>query len=173
MIPPLSGGGLLHAQVKPHSATDQIQKKLAQEKEARFQARLSHVIAHENAHSAAAGRFGGAPVIISDRESGHVSGYVPIKMDFGKTADEAMANARTIAGAALAPGDPSGQDKAVAAAAMSIGGNLAAQRKTQQKEKQKELPAPAIGAPFQPKNVDTSQNPFASKTKSQAVPFQF
>jgi hypothetical protein len=137
------------------------------ERKARFQERLSHVIAHENAHAAAAGALGGAPVINANEATGEVSGHVPIRMDFGKTAEDAERNASIIIRAALAPGDPSGQDKAVASAASSIGFGLASSRRAQEKERATKQMVQnsmmqGVGQ-FNPQALNSHQNPFAKQ----------
>lgn len=79
------------------------------------------VIAHEAAHQAAAGRFGG-PVSYTrttgpDGKSYITGGQVPIRFVPGNTPEETLRNMEQIQKAALAPGDPSGQDIRVAARA--------------------------------------------------------
>lgn len=108
-------------------------------KEARFQTRLNEVTAHEATHAGAAAGFAGAPVIFANRETGEVSGYVPIQMRFGTTAEEAERNATIIAGAALAPASPSSHDGALAQAALRMGSQIAAQRRAEKALHRKEL----------------------------------
>jgi hypothetical protein len=79
------------------------------------------VIAHENAHKAAAGRFGG-PVHYfyttgPDGKRYISGGEVPVHTPATNDPEEALRNARQVMSAALAPGDPSGQDIAAAASA--------------------------------------------------------
>ena len=79
------------------------------------------VIAHEAAHQAAAGRFGG-PVSYTrttgpDGKSYITGGEVPIHFVTGSTPEETLRNMEQIQKAALAPGDPSAQDIRVAAQA--------------------------------------------------------
>lgn len=138
-------------------------KRAQDERKKRFQARLAHVMSHEQAHKSAGGRFAGSIVINADESTGHVSGHVPIQMDFGKTADEAVANARVISGAAKAPADPSSQDNAVAAAAMSIGMSLYHTRKAQEDAMRRQRMMEQIGrTPSQNATANTArQNPFA------------
>lgn len=79
------------------------------------------VIAHEAAHQAAAGRFGGAVSYTRttgpDGKSYITGGQVPIHFVTGSTPEETLRNMEQIQRAALAPGDPSGQDIRVAARA--------------------------------------------------------
>nr|WP_315100698.1 putative metalloprotease CJM1_0395 family protein [uncultured Fretibacterium sp.] len=79
------------------------------------------VIAHEAAHQAAAGRFGG-PVSYTrttgpDGKSYITGGEVPIHFVAGSTPEETLRNLEQVQKAALAPGDPSAQDIRVAAQA--------------------------------------------------------
>lgn len=88
----------------------------------RLKARDREVRAHEQAHQAAAGGLasGGASYTFQRGPDGvdyAVGGEVPISLREGRTPEETIANARTIRAAALAPADPSPQDRAVAAAA--------------------------------------------------------
>jgi hypothetical protein len=160
------------------SPQQQAIEKAQADRKTRFQARLSHVIAHENAHASAGGGFAGSPVINADEASGHVSGHVPIRMDFGKTAADALRNARIIFGAAKAPGDPSSQDDAVAAAALSIGSSLAASRRVQEQqmqdmERQKSMlftgNSPTAN-PNDPVFKPPMDNPFAKPFKTKVTP---
>jgi hypothetical protein len=82
------------------------------------------VIAHENAHKAAAGRFGG-PVRYfytagPDGKRYISGGEVPIHTPATSDPEEALRNARQVMSAALAPGDPSPQDIAAAAGASAM-----------------------------------------------------
>jgi hypothetical protein len=82
------------------------------------------VVAHEAAHKAAAGRFGG-PVSYTyttgpDGKRYITGGEVPISTPPTDDPEEALRNASVVARAALAPGDPSGQDIAVAARAAQM-----------------------------------------------------
>ena len=82
------------------------------------------VIAHENAHKAAAGEFGGG-ISYSytegpDGKSYITGGEVPIKFKEGSTPEETLQNMQKVQRAANAPADPSGQDMKVAAKAASM-----------------------------------------------------
>ena len=81
------------------------------------------VIAHEAAHMAAAGRFGGCVNYTyttgPDGKRYITGGSVPISTPPTSDPEEALANAQQVMKAATAPGDPSGQDLAVAARAAS------------------------------------------------------
>ncbi|MDR2006454.1 MAG: hypothetical protein LBP78_04340 [Acidaminococcales bacterium] len=79
------------------------------------------VIAHEQAHKSAGGRYAGG--ISYDKSSGPdgrqyiVGGEVSIDMSGENTPQKTIAKMQIVRRAALAPADPSGQDRAVAAAA--------------------------------------------------------
>ncbi|MCR5347695.1 MAG: hypothetical protein K6E38_07950 [Fretibacterium sp.] len=82
------------------------------------------VIAHEAAHQAAAGAFGGG-VSYSytqgpDGKSYITGGEVPIQLKSGSTPEETLRNMQQVQRAALAPADPSGQDRRVAAKAAAM-----------------------------------------------------
>jgi hypothetical protein len=90
-----------------------------------------NVISHENAHKAAAGRFGGAIhysyTMGPDGKRYITGGEVPIHTPATKDPEEALQNALQVMRAALAPGDPSGQDIAVAANAAATASAARAQ----------------------------------------------
>ena len=81
------------------------------------------VRAHEAAHRAAGGAYAGAAsfgyVKGPDGRSYAVSGEVPIHAPAGETPEETLRILSQVRAAALAPGDPSGPDMAVAASAAS------------------------------------------------------
>ncbi len=82
------------------------------------------VKAHEMAHKIAAGDLGGAPKYKykkgPDGKMYIVGGEVPIKVKKGKTPEETVEIAQRVRRAALAPADPSPQDRAVAAKATAM-----------------------------------------------------
>jgi hypothetical protein len=84
----------------------------------------NEVIAHEAAHQAAAGRFGGpAAYTYTTGPDGRryiTGGEVSISTPPTSDPEEAVKNAMQVVRAALAPGNPSGQDIAVAASATRI-----------------------------------------------------
>lgn len=80
---------------------------------------------HEQAHIAASGglAIGGASYGFArgpDGQSYAVSGEVSIRLSKGRTPEESLSIARAVRSAALAPADPSPQDRAVAAAASQL-----------------------------------------------------
>jgi len=86
-----------------------------------LQSRDSEVRAHEAAHQAAGGGMTGAASYTyqqgPDGKMYAIGGEVSISMSTGSTPQETIANARKIAAAAMAPGNPSPQDHSVAASA--------------------------------------------------------
>jgi hypothetical protein len=90
----------------------------------RLQKRDAEVRAHEAAHQAAAGAAGGAASFSyttgPDGRSYAVGGEVHVQMPAARTPEEAIRNAQRMRAAALAPADPSGQDRAVAADAAAV-----------------------------------------------------
>ena len=90
----------------------------------RLQQRDAEVRAHEAAHAAAAGMLGGGAsydyVTGPDGRQYAVGGEVPVRISSGSTPEEAIRNAQQVRAAALAPAEPSGQDRAVAAQAAAM-----------------------------------------------------
>ena len=84
----------------------------------------NEVIAHEAAHQAAAGDFGGGVsysyIEGPDGKSYIVGGEVPIKLKEGSTPEETLRNMQQVQRAANAPADPSGQDRQVAMKAAAL-----------------------------------------------------
>lgn len=87
-------------------------------------ARDRAVRAHELAHVGAAGGLAGAPVFSyqtgPDGKRYAVGGHVSIDTSPGRTNEETISKAQRIRAAALAPADPSGADRAVAARASQM-----------------------------------------------------
>ncbi|MDO9018664.1 MAG: putative metalloprotease CJM1_0395 family protein [Deltaproteobacteria bacterium] len=86
--------------------------------------RDADVRAHERAHQMAAGGLaGGATYTYQRGPDGQlyaIGGEVPITVGPGRTPEETLQRARTVRSAALAPAEPSGPDRAIAAAAASM-----------------------------------------------------
>ncbi len=105
-----------------------------------LQARDSEVHAHEAAHQAAGGGMTGAASYTyqqgPDGKMYAIGGEVSITMRSGSTLEETIANARQVATAAMAAGDPSSQDFAVASSARIM--EMKAQQQLA-KERQEEL----------------------------------
>jgi hypothetical protein len=98
---------------------------------AELRSRDAEVRAHEAAHMAAGGGLaGGASFTYQTGPDGKryaVGGEVSINTSGGNTPEETLSRAQRIRAAALAPADPSGQDRAVAAMA----GQMEAQARVQ------------------------------------------
>jgi hypothetical protein len=87
-----------------------------------LRSRDTDVRQHEQAHMATGGALvsGGASYSYQEGPDGKqyaIGGEVSIRLAGGQNPQETLRNARQVAAAALAPTDPSGQDRAVAAAA--------------------------------------------------------
>ena len=106
--------------VKEPGSTDELSKD--EERLVRdLSSRDTEVRAHEAAHQAAGGGMVGAASYTyqqgPDGKMYAIGGEVPISMKAGSTPEETIANARQIATAAMAAGNPSPQDFAVASSA--------------------------------------------------------
>lgn len=126
--------------------------------------RDQEVRAHEAAHAAAGGQYAGAPTYTytqgPDGRRYATGGEVSIDLSPGSTPEETARKADQIAAAALAPADPSGQDRAVAAAAakMKIEAQAEAsrQRQEEQEAKRAEDKAEEPALPGQKKPEETA-----------------
>jgi len=127
---------------KDESARSQPQQlSVEEQRQVRdLQATDSRVRAHELAHIAAGGGLveGGATYTYAtgpDDKRYAVAGEVSIDTSPGRTPEETIPKAQHIRDAALAPADPSPQDRSVAAAATQMEGNaraeLSAQRRSE------------------------------------------
>lgn len=99
---------------------------------ARLKARDTQVRQHEQAHLAAAGGLAtsGASYTYQRGPDGvnyAVGGEVRIDTGPGRTPEDTIARAQAIIGAALAPADPSGADRAIAAQAQQMAAQARAQ----------------------------------------------
>ncbi|MEZ4437599.1 MAG: putative metalloprotease CJM1_0395 family protein [Polyangiaceae bacterium] len=90
----------------------------------KLKARDREVRAHEAAHQGAAGGLAGAASFTTQRgpdgRDYAIGGEVPINMAEGKTPEETIANAQRIRAAAMAPAQPSGADRSIAASASKM-----------------------------------------------------
>ncbi len=104
-----------------------------------LQSRDSEVKAHESAHQAAGGGMTGAASYTyqqgPDGRMYAIGGEVSISMKSGSTPEETIANARQIAAAAMAAGNPSPQDYAVASSARVMEMKAQQQLARQQQDK--------------------------------------
>jgi hypothetical protein len=124
------------------------------------------VIAHENAHKAAAGRFGG-PVRYTyttgpDGKRYISGGEVPIHTPATDDPEEALRNARQVMNAALAPGDPSSQDIAAAASASAKAASARARLVSEKSGSSPVSAEKAVGGyrgSLSPKGLWASKNP--------------
>jgi hypothetical protein len=115
---------------------------------AKLKARDTEVRQHEQAHLAAAGSLAlsGASYVYQrgpDGISYAIGGEVQIDTSPGRTPEETIARAHAIMSAALAPADPSGPDRAVAAQAQQ----LEQQARAALAQQQAASPAPEQDAP--------------------------
>ena len=129
-----TGAGQVDATGKPLSNEQiaQLQQLSARDREVRQ---------HEQAHLAASGGLakGGASYSMQKGPDGKayaVGGEVSIDVSPGKSPEETLRKARIIQAAALAPADPSGQDRSVAAAAQAM--ELQAQAEIAQRSPQQQ-----------------------------------
>lgn len=110
----------------PSAAKKTVQLSAADEAQlAKLQARDRQVRQHEMAHLAASGGLAtsGANYVYQKGPDGvnyAVGGEVSIDTSPGRTPEDTIARARQIQAAALAPADPSGQDRSVAAQAQHM-----------------------------------------------------
>jgi hypothetical protein len=78
----------------------------------------AHILSHEQSHAMAAGSLASGIVIEFNGDGIAVAGHVPVHFGFNPTDPESsLKNAQTVKAAAMAPGDPSAGDFAVAAKA--------------------------------------------------------
>ncbi len=125
-------------ETRPGELTDEEEEQVRELRD-----RDQEVRAHENAHKAAAGGLArGGPVY--EYETGPdgrryaVGGHVNIAVGEGRTPQETLQNATQARRAALAPAQPSGQDRAVAAKAAALAADarqeIAEERRQQAEE---------------------------------------
>ena len=115
--------------------SDEAQKALGKEDDAKSAEDKAHteklksrdleVKSHEHAHMGAAGALakGGASYTYQTGEDGQqyaVGGEVSIDLSKGKTPEETISRMQTVIAAAMAPANPSAQDRAVASQANQI-----------------------------------------------------
>lgn len=111
----------LQAQLRAKQAQEQ---RLIDSQIQALAARDREVRAHEQAHVAAGGQYAGAPVYQFERGPNGVSyavgGEVPISTGAEATPEATLRKAQIIRRAALAPAEPSSQDRSVAAMASRL-----------------------------------------------------
>jgi SprA-related family len=115
----------------------------------KLKARDREVRAHEAAHQAAGGGLAGAASFTTQRGPDGldyaIGGEVPIDMGQGKTPTETIARAQRVRAAALAPANPSGADRSIAAAAAKMESSARAEQAKQDRSGGEEE-AGAVGA---------------------------
>lgn len=153
--------------VKAQGQTEQ-EKKVVDE----LKARDREVRAHEQAHVAAAGGLAlGGPTYTyqygPDGIAYAVGGEVNIDTSPGRTPEETIDKARQIRAAALAPSDPSDQDRAVAAAAAQLEAQARQEISQQQTEERTQATAPAPSAGAGDASNEATESTPASESDSQ------
>lgn len=151
----LAGTTLLTAQEAGQggSAGNAAASDLSEEEQAQV-AKLKQidakVRAHERAHAAAGGAHAGAPSYTytrgPDGQMYATSGEVAIDLSAESDPEATLQKATQVAAAALAPADPSGQDRAVAAAAAQLRLEALAQIREEKRAEQEQQQAEATEA---------------------------
>ena len=139
-----------------------------------LQLRDREVRAHEAAHKAAGGaHVGGASYTYQQGPDGRqyaIGGEVPVDLSSGGGSPEAViAKMEQVRAAALAPGDPSSQDYAVAAAADAIAAQARRDLQTADKKEDEEIQAEQAQQPDD--QADAGGAAAAAGGKNQAEPF--
>lgn len=111
-------------EAQPQADTESAEKRQKDAQVQELKQIEREVIAHEAAHMAAAGALGGGVSYTytagPDGKRYITGGEVPIQIQPGSTPDETLRNMQQVQRAALAPADPSGQDRQVAARAAAM-----------------------------------------------------
>ncbi|MFC3674138.1 putative metalloprotease CJM1_0395 family protein [Ferrovibrio xuzhouensis] len=122
-----SGDTLLAAQQQDSDGAPKAPGELSEEEKqqvAKLKQVDAKVRAHERAHAAVGGQYAGAPSYGytrgPDGQQYAVSGEVAIDIGAERDPEATLQKATQVQAAALAPADPSGQDRAVAAAAAQL-----------------------------------------------------
>lgn len=121
---------------------------------AKLKATDAKVRAHERAHAAVGGQYAGAPSYSytrgPDGQMYATSGEVSIDISAENDPQATLQKAAQVAAAALAPADPSGADRAVAAAAQKLRlqalAEIRAEKQAEQQEKQAETGESGLSA---------------------------
>jgi hypothetical protein len=127
-----------NGQRKAESVAEQRQLDRDQKLISELSARDREVRAHEQAHAAIGGRYAGAPQYTYQRGPDGVSyavgGEVSIDVSEAATPRETILKMQVVRRAALAPAEPSSQDRRVAAKAASIEANARQQLNLEEPE---------------------------------------
>jgi len=132
------------------------------------------VRAHERAHAAVGGQYAGAPSYSYTRgPDGQVyatGGEVSIDISPENDPNATLQKAQQVAAAALAPADPSAQDRAVAAAAQALRLEALAQIRAEKKAEQEAEREGGKPGAFQAANQPANQNDAGSGAPNPAQP---
>lgn len=156
--PLASGSTLLAAQQQDTPAGSNAAAKapadLSEEEKAqvaKLKAIDAKVRAHERAHAAAGGQYAGAPSYGytrgPDGQMYATSGEVSIDISPENDPEATLQKAAQVAAAALAPADPSGADRAVAAAAQALRLEALAQIRAEKRAEQEQAETSAQATP--------------------------
>lgn len=119
----------------PNDLTEEEKKQVAELKKIDAKVR-----AHERAHAAVGGQYAGAPSYQytrgPDGQLYAISGEVAIDVSAERDPEATLQKAAQVAAAALAPADPSGADRAVAAAANALRQEALAQIRAEKRAEQ-------------------------------------
>ena len=151
-------------------------EKLSQDEQAQV-AKLradAEVRAHEAAHAAAAGVAGGGVSYTyatgPDGKQYAIGGEVPVRLAPGRTPEETIRNAARVRAAALAPVDPSAQDRAVAAEAAAMEAAARAAQQDRTSKTSSPIGTPTPGAPAADSTAAPTAGPGAPPTDDPATP---
>ncbi|MBT5550928.1 MAG: catalase [Nitrospina sp.] len=180
-----SSGNLENGEEEPENASAQAGPKTnleLSEEERRIlnelQARDAEVRAHEQAHLAAAGPYAnGAPTFEfqtgPDGRQYAVGGEVSIDASpVSGDAEATVRKAQTIKRAALAPSDPSAQDRQVAAQAAQLEAQARQEVKAEKAEESKEATEPQDGSTSVEESSEANANPENDNDSDASSPFQ-
>ncbi len=140
MRPPVVQPGRGSGRVAPGETSAEMQLDPREQAEVRrLQARDREVRAHEQAHQAAGGSLVSSAASYSyttgpDGKRYATGGEVAVDTSEGRTPEETLRRAQQIRRAALAPAQPSGQDRAVAAQASQMEARARQEMNTQQRD---------------------------------------
>lgn len=176
----LSGATLLTAQEQgqpsgrtgPGELSDEEQAQVAKLKQIDAKVR-----AHERAHASVGGAHAGAPSYTytrgPDGQMYATGGEVAIDIGAESDPEATLQKATQVAAAALAPADPSGQDRAVAAAATQLRLEALAQIREEKRAEQEQQQAEAAAAKAEREQAAGTDEGASSGTAGQApVPGQ-
>lgn len=137
----------------------------------------ARVKAHERAHAAVGGQYAGAPsydyIRGPDGQMYAVGGEVAIDISAESDPEATLQKATQVAAAALAPADPSGADRAVAAAAAQLRlqalAEIRAEKRAEEEERQAEKAEEPAAGPGSPPAEPPAQTP-AETTPAETTP---